>query len=199
MKYKEVFSMSSGIFAIINYSFPDEGYTVSTKALDTLFYMMFRNRELTAVFDEYYDYDEESLDVSFQSTISTWFLQQYSNKWYNLIKDLIAEYNPLQPINTTYTRNTSQDTDMTGSVESQVYGYNSVVGVDKDSSATTSSKEYSSTIEDVRTGYNANTNIIKALGEDIKLHEIDILKIMCYDVAEYILLPLFDIDEETYL
>ena len=196
MKYKEMFTMSNGIFTIINYTFPDEGYTVSKASLDALFYMMFRNRELTAVFDEYWDDDEQSLDVSFQSTISNWFLDQYSSKWYHLIKDLIATYNPLSPINTSFTRNTEQNTDVDGSVESKVFGYNSSIGVDKDSSASSSTKEYSSTINEVRTGYNANTDIIKTLGEHIKLHEIDILKIMCYDVAEYILLPLFDINEE---
>lgn len=196
MKYKEMFTMSNGIFTIINYTFPDEGYTVSEASLDALFYMMFRNRELTAVFDEYWDDDEQSLDVSFQSTISNWFLDQYSSKWYHLIKDLIATYNPLSPINTSFTRNTEQNTDVDGSVESKVFGYNSTIGVDKDSSASSSTKEYSSTINEVRTGYNANTDIIKTLGEHIKLHEIDILKIMCYDVAEYILLPLFDINEE---
>lgn len=195
MKYKDVFEIDDGIFNIIDYEYSGEGYTVSSESLDTLFYMLFCNRPLIAVFGEYYDEITHELSEVFKQTLKDWFIQQFTQKWESLINDLLLDYNPLEPVNYTLERTRNEEREGEGASNSKVYGYNSSDGVDKDQ---THSENVSSTdisTSETRTGRLGNSKVLDNISEHIKLHSIDVMKIMCYDIAEFILLPLYEMED----
>lgn len=195
MVYKDVFTMTEGIFNVINYSYSGTGYTIDNDTLDTLFYMMFCNRPLTAVFNEYFIDGE--LTPLFKETIHEWFIQQYTQKWETLISDLLMQYDPLSPVNYTLERSRSEERTSEGSTESKVYGYNSSAGVDKDKADSSNSGTTAVSTEETRTGRLGRSKVLEDINEHIKLHERDIMKIMCYDVAEFILLPMYELEDVT--
>lgn len=193
MKYKDIFTMEMGIFHVIHYTYSGGDYTIDNDALDTLFYMLFCNRSLTAVFHDYVFNGE--LSPIFAETIREWFIQQYTQKWETLISDLLMQYDPLSPVNYTLERSRSEERSSEGSTESKVYGYNSTTGVDKDKADSSNSGTTSTSTEETRTGRLGKSKVLEDINEHIKLHEKDVMKIMCYDVAEFILLPMYECEE----
>lgn len=194
MRYKDVFDLTEGIFHVINYSYSGGNYTVDNDALDTLFYMLFCNRPLTAVFNDYVVSGE--LSPVFAEIIREWFIQQYTQKWETLISDLLMQYDPLSPVNYTLERSRSEERSSEGTTESKVYGYNSTAGVDKDKADSSNSGTTTASTEETRTGRLGRSKVLEDINEHIKLHEKDIMKIMCYDVAEFILLPMYECEDE---
>lgn len=191
MKIKDVFSSSSGVYAIFKELFPEK-YTlfygdIETADLDNYFYYKYGNRTVVQFIED----NASNVQVAVKLIIN-----MHLKQWTKMYDALFSEYDFLQPYkNVTEKSGTDTHTIKTDNEDTtQTKGFNSSDYIDNDKNITDGTKkdttEYGS--KTTITGNIGNKSYAELVNSELELSKVkfstliedDLLKEMCLSIYE---------------
>lgn len=193
MLYKEMYSFPDGIFSdIIGYTYENKelNIIINPSMLDTYFYSKYSCRTMIDMIANNVDSKTGELSDFCKLTLSNLFENVYFARWDRIIKDLLLQYNPTDTVD--YTETVNGTDKGTSNTNNKNYGYDSVNGVNADSSENSTTGE-NNTVRTVKGRQSSNTYF--SIINDVKLANEKLLEYITKDVAEMLTIPYYESED----